>query len=358
MEKYAVIMAGGTGTRLWPLSKENKPKQFINVDGTEPLLVQTVERICTLIPSKNCFVITNERYVQLTRETLKNHIPEENIIYEPLKKNTAACISYATLYLEKLLGNGIVCFIPADSYVKDKDEYLQSIKNAYDAAENNHQIVIIGVTPSYPATGFGYIQVNPEEYKNEKGVSQVVQFKEKPNVETAQEYVQSGSYLWNSGMVVGELNALRKGIEKFLPTHFQSLAAAVAHREKDDFQFLLAKAFTQLEDISFDYGVLEKTKDLLAVKGSFGWYDIGSLDSISIAIEGDENNNAVYGKHVGIDTTNSIIYSLDNLITTIGLKDIIVVDVGDSIIVCPKDRAQDVKKLVDLLKTNGFESNI
>ncbi|MFT8321307.1 MAG: mannose-1-phosphate guanylyltransferase [Bacillus sp. (in: firmicutes)] len=357
MERYAVIMAGGAGTRLWPLSKEDKPKQFINMDGTEPLLIQTVKRIGTLIPPENCFVITNERYLELTRETLKNVIPENNIIYEPLRKNTAACISYASLYLEGKLGNGIVCFLPADSYVKNHVEYLQAIQNAYDAAERNQKLVIIGVEPSYPATGFGYIQINPEEFRDGKGVSKVVQFKEKPDVETAAKYLKSESYLWNSGMVVGELTALKLGIKNFLPIHFQSLSSVLVHSKEKDFQTLLEKAYTKLQDTSFDYGVLEKTKDLLAVKGTFDWYDIGSLDSLSIAIDKDENNNAVYGKHVGIDTTNSIIYSLDNLVTTIGLTDIIIIDVGDSIIVCPKERAQDVKKLVELMKKKGFEKN-
>jgi mannose-1-phosphate guanylyltransferase len=355
MEKVAVIMAGGAGERLWPLSRESKPKQFVSVDGGKTLLAQTIERISELIPADNCFVITNKNYLDLARVTLKGILPVSNILVEPIRKNTAACISYATLLFEKKFGEGLVCFIPADSYVRNKDDYLNAISQAYQAAESGNDLIVIGVNPTYPATGYGYIQVNPEERTNPDGVLKVLRFKEKPSIEKAQEYVKSDNYLWNSGMVAGHLHVLVKGIRQFIPDHFEKISEALAHEEKAVFSSLIESAFNELNDISFDHGVLEKSGNLLAVKGVFDWSDIGSLDALSIVIDKAEGNNSVLGNHLCIDTTDSIIYSADKLVTTIGLNNMIIVDAGDSIIVCPKDRAQDVKSLVELLKKNGRE---
>lgn len=350
-------MAGGAGTRLWPLSKEKKPKQFIAIDGNKPLLVQTIERIQELVPRENCFVITNIQYHTLTKEMLKNLIPDTNIILEPLSKNTAACITFATLSLAKRFKHGLVCFIPADSYVQDKEDYLSSIKQSYQAAEKSKKLIIIGVTPTYPATGFGYIQVNQEEY-NHSSTANVVQFKEKPSFDKAKEYIESKNYLWNSGMVVGSFQAFLGEIQQFIPEHFKKLTEALKHEHEQDFHSILEKNYEELLEISFDYGVLEKNKNLLAIKGSFNWYDIGSLDSLSLIIDENEDGNSVFGKHLGIDTTNSIIYSLENLVTTIGISDMIIVNIGNLIVICPKDRAQDVKTLVSILKKNGYEKYI
>ncbi|MBM7652444.1 mannose-1-phosphate guanylyltransferase [Neobacillus cucumis] len=349
MEKYAVIMAGGSGTRLWPLSKEHKPKQFINLDGKKSFLVQTIERICEVIPSENCFVITNKDYLQLTEEDVNGLIPVSNIIIEPLKKNTAACISYASLFLEKKFGKGVVCFIPADSFVRNKAAYLNAINQVYQEAECRGKMMIIGVNPTYPATGFGYIQIDSED---EKGISKVVQFKEKPDLETANDYIKTNQYLWNSGIVAGQLESLIAGIKHIMPKHYESLTNALT---SNDLSTNIEAAYSQLEDISFDYAFLEKFQNLHVVKGYFDWFDIGSLDAISILAGTDEHHNSVIGNHLGIDTENSTIYSLDSFITTIGLKDIIIIETEGIILVCKKERAQEVKDLVAMLKKSGYE---
>ncbi|GGL48502.1 mannose-1-phosphate guanylyltransferase [Sporolactobacillus putidus] len=352
MEKYAVILAGGSGTRLWPLSRESKPKQFISVDGNKSFLVQTIERICEVIPAENCFVITSKVYLDMTKEAVKDLIPISNIISDPLKKNTAASIAYATLYLEKMFGRGVVCFIPADSYVKNKTDYQNTVRQAYQAAESSGKIMIIGVKPTYPSTGFGYIQIDSED---QKGISKVVQFKEKPNRETAEDYVKADKYLWNSGMVAGQLHVLAVGIRHLMPEHYARLSEALTYKGTSDFLSSIETAYSSLEDISFDYAFLEKSHNLLAIKGDFDWYDIGSLDAVSILLATDDHNNSIFGKHLGIDTENSTIYSLDSLITTIGLSDMIIMEIDGMVIVCPKTRAQDVKALVRMLKKNGYE---
>lgn len=352
MENYAVIMAGGSGTRLWPLSREKKPKQFISIDGGKPFLVQTIERICEVIPAERCFVITNKDYLNMTEEAVKDFIPLSNIITDPLKKNTAACIAYATLYLEKMFGRGSVCFIPADSYVRNKAGYLNAVRKACQAAEDSGGIMVVGVKPSYPSTAFGYIRIGAE---SREGLYKVVQFKEKPDPETAEKYIKTDKYLWNSGIVAGQLQALAAGIRHHMPEHYKRLSEALKYQGTSRFSPMIEAAYSGLDDISFDYAFLEKSRSLHAVKGDFDWYDIGSLEAISILIGKDSHNNSVVGKHLGIDTENSTIYSLDSLVTTIGLSDMIVMEIGGTIIVCPKSRAQDVKALVEMLKKNGYE---
>jgi mannose-1-phosphate guanylyltransferase len=355
MEKYAVILAGGAGLRLWPLSRESRPKQFITLDGNTSMLLQTIERISELVPAENCYVITNKSQLELTRETLKNSIPDSNILHEPLRKNTAACICYSTLLLQKKEDKGLVCFIPADSYIQDKEKYLAAIRQAFDAAASGSELVIIGVKPTYPATGYGYIQVNREEAEAAfNGVFKVMQFKEKPTLSVAEQYVQSNNYLWNSGMVAGQMGVLLDEMRQHIPGHFRELSEALTKQDDTDFEHVIEEAYRKLDDISFDNGVLEKTNHLLAVGGEFDWNDIGSLDALSVALDKDANNNALQGKHFGIDTTNSVIYATDSMVTTIGLDQMIIIDTGDSIIVCPKERAQDVKLLVEMMKKNGY----
>ncbi|AIQ14168.1 mannose-1-phosphate guanylyltransferase [Paenibacillus durus] len=355
MDKYAVIMAGGAGLRLWPLSREHKPKQFISVKGTSSMLEQTLERITELIPPDKCYVITNKNYAEITREVLKDIIPPQNIILEPLRKNTGACISYAALLLERRFQDGTVCFIPADSYVNNKHEYLKAIHQAYRETINSSDLTIIGVNPTYPATGYGYIKIDPSEHTDPKPqVSQVQQFKEKPDIATARTYVESGQYLWNSGMVAGNLQAFKSGIQQNMPEHFNILSAALNQIDSPGFDSVIEEAFDQLPDISFDNGVLENSSSLTAIKGYFDWDDIGSLDALGKLMGYDDSGNSVSGSYVGMDTQDSIIFTSDILVTSIGLSNMMIIKTQDVLLVCPKERAQDVKAFVQLLKRTGY----
>ncbi|MFD1772597.1 mannose-1-phosphate guanylyltransferase [Paenibacillus rhizophilus] len=357
MDKYAVIMAGGAGLRLWPLSREHKPKQFIGVEGMSSMLEQTIERITELIPPDNCFVITNKNYAEITCEALKNIIPLQNIILEPLRKNTGACISYAALLLERRFQASPVCFIPADSYVSNKQEYLKAIRQAYAESESSSGLTIIGVNPTYPATGYGYIKIDPSgqtDQTDPRHISDVQQFKEKPDTATARAYVDSGHYLWNSGMVAGNLQAFKSGIQQHMPEHFKILSAALDQLDSPAFDSLIEQAFSQLPEISFDNGVLEHSGSLKAIKGYFDWDDIGSLDALGKLVGYDESGNAVSGSYVGMDTNDSVIFSSDILVTSIGVSNMMIIKTKDVILVCPKERAQDVKAFVELLKRAGY----
>ncbi len=355
MERFVVIMAGGTGTRLWPISRENRPKQFIKVDDGNCMMVQTVERLCETVPADHCFIITNKSLKNATRKTVKNLIPLENIILEPQKRNTAACIEYAAMVLKKKYGEGLICFVPADGYVKDRKGYKDAINLAYDAAEKTKALVVVGITPTYPATGYGYIQIDKDRGDDERLLT-VQRFIEKPDLETATKLFESGEFLWNGGILVGSMDAIISSIKKFLPGHDSNIGEAVRRSRRISGNRYLDDAYNKIQNVSFDNGVLEKIDCIYVIKGLFDWDDIGSIDSLSKTFGADEEGNVINGKHVGVDTSNSIIISEDTLVTTIGVNNLIVVNTNDAVIVCPRDRAQDVKELVELLKQKGYEN--
>lgn len=352
MKRYAVIMAGGAGLRLWPLSRQSKPKQFISVDGDECMLVQTVRRLCGVVPPENCYIITNEKLFKITCELLTGLIPPSNIITEPMRKNTAACIAYATMAISEKCGRGVFCFVPADGYVKETDSYREAIQQAFEAAERTMELVVIGIVPAYPATGYGYMRVDKDA---ESEVSSVYGFTEKPDEKTAKDMIESGEYLWNGGILIGLSDVIIKNIKSYLPGHYEPLFDATLHMGQQDYPERIRDAYSRLDDISFDYGVLEKSQGIYAVKGHFDWDDVGSLDALSRTLKQDENGNAVWGRHFGIDTDNNVIYSEGILITTIGMHHMIVAATNDALIVCPRDRAQEIKPFVEKFGSNGLD---
>ncbi len=354
MDKFIVIMAGGSGTRLWPLSREVKPKQFINIDDGNCMLVRTIERVCEIVPAERCFTITNKMLVDITQKTVKDLIPYSNILVEPEKKNTAACISYATLLLKERYGEGLVCFVPADGYVKDNKAYKDAIELAYAAAEKTNELVIIGITPTYPATGYGYIQIDNDDDSDK--ILRVLKFIEKPDLETAKKLISTGEYLWNGGILVGTMDAIIKNITAFLPNHYSKLSDAIKHVDEGSGNTYIESAYNEIKNISFDNGVLENSKDVYVVKGSFDWDDIGSIEALSKMMDIDADGNAVRGKHIGVETSNSVVVSDDKIIATMGIDNLIVVSTPDVILVCPKNRAQDIKTIVDILRCNGYKN--
>lgn len=355
MNKYAVIMAGGAGLRLWPLSREIKPKQFVCVEGDSTMLEQTFDRIQELVPPEHLFVITNSKYSEMTKNVLKDRIPPENIWLEPVRRNTAACIAYAVLRLQRQFEKGSVCFIPADSFVRNKEEYRKTIRLAYEESEKEKGLVIIGVNPTYPATGYGYINIFPEHQHGHDNSCEVLKFIEKPDLVTAKTYLESGRYLWNSGMVAGTVDALAAVIRQHLPGHFTALSSALDDIQSSNFKTRIHQAYSNLPDLSFDNGVLEKCGRLRSIRGMFDWNDIGSLDALADVMDLDPANNAVKSSFHGFDTHDSIIFSTDHtLITTIGISNMIIIKTEDVVLVCPKDRAQEVKAIVQQLKNSNY----
>lgn len=352
MNRYVVVMAGGAGLRLWPLSRQQKPKQFISADGDECMLVQTIQRICGIVAPEDCYIITNKKLLEVTKETINGLLPLSNIITEPMRKNTAACIAYAAMEIREKRGPGVLCFVPADGYVKDTDSYRETLLQAFETAECTRELVVIGIVPAYPATGYGYIHVDKQP---DIDVSKVYRFTEKPDEATAKDMIESGEYLWNGGILLGIADVIVKNVETYLPEHFIPLSAAIRHIDETDYQERIKEAYSQLENISFDYGVLEKAKGIYAIKGHFDWDDIGTLEALSKTLNKDENGNAVSGTHFGIDTKDCVIVGDDGFIGTIGIRRMIVVATKDALIVCPRERAQEIKPFVEKLGELGLD---
>ncbi|MFO7160556.1 MAG: mannose-1-phosphate guanylyltransferase [[Clostridium] cellulosi] len=353
LDRFAVIMAGGAGSRLWPLSRESRPKQFIEVGDGKCMLLQTIDRIREIVPYDKCFIITNKKLFDITRKTVEDIIPVSNIILEPMRKNTAACIAYAAMILKEKAGQGVLCFIPADGYVGDENSYRAAVMQACRAAEETNNLVVIGITPTYPSTGYGYIHIASE--KAENGAYKVERFVEKPDLATAERYMKSGDYLWNSGILVGTAEAILKNVKKYLPNHFDSLSRAVKAENNGQLPLAIENAYNMLENISFDNGVLEKCSAISAVKGRFDWDDIGSLGALPRVLGTDKDGNAIKGNYVGIDTSNTIICGNDMLVAAVGVNNMVIAVTQDAVLVCPKDRVQDVKALVGRLKEKGLE---
>lgn len=354
MQKYAVLMAGGSGTRLWPLSKEASPKQFILVEDDSSMLVQTIKRLCKVVQPEQCYIVTSRLLADITKKAVSGYIPEDNVLSEPERKNTAACIAFATLLLQKKCKEGVLCFVPADGYVKDTEGYAEALQLAFDTAERTNGLVVIGVKPAYPADGYGYIHVEPVTDAGVK-TSRVLNFIEKPPLEVAQELVRSEDYLWNCGIVVGTMDAIIRNIKEHIPEHYHKLSEAL-DKDENQASALFEKAYHDIQSISFDNGVLEKcAQSLYAVRASFDWDDIGSIDALAKTLEADSEGNRVKGRHIGINTANSIIYAKDIAICTIDIDNLIIAGTKDEVLVCPRDKSQRIKILVDKLKQQGHE---
>ncbi len=354
MEKmYGVIMAGGGGTRFWPMSRQKRPKQLLNLSGNDLMVNESIDRLAFSIPTKDIFIVTNQSQVSTMKEAVDGRVAEDHILAEPSARNTAACIGYAAVEVLKKYGDGIMVITPSDAYIKDTKEFTRIIEVATDAAAKTDKLVTIGITPTFPATGYGYIKYDmdePEEYKPVK------EFKEKPDLETAIEYVESGNYAWNSGMFIWKASVILEKFKQYIPDIYEELIKIMDALETDREAEVIQEIYPNIRKISVDYAILEPSAaggDVLVVPGEFGWNDVGSFDMLNVLHDENEDGNVIVGDSIAIDTTNSIISSSKRLIATVGIDNLIVVETEDAIMVCPKDRAQDVKLVVDRLNEDG-----
>ncbi|MFA9375927.1 MAG: mannose-1-phosphate guanylyltransferase [Lachnotalea sp.] len=350
MKVYGVIMAGGSGTRFWPLSRKTLPKQLLNLSGNGLMINETIDRMADFIKKEDIFIVTNTEQVDKMKELVEVGILMDHILAEPAARNTAACVGYAAMEIIKKYGDGIMCIFPADHYIKQETEFVKVLKNAVKAAENSDKLVTIGITPTFPATGYGYINFDKQE-KNE--IKTVQKFVEKPNYETAVKYMKSGEFLWNSGMFIWKSSTILDNFKRFLPkvnNAIEQIGQAMgtpAEKETID------RIYPDIPSISIDYGIMERSDDVVVLEGDFGWNDVGSWDTLGVLYDTDDNGNIIKGDQINIETSNCISYSDKRLIATIGIDNMIIVETDDVVLVCAKDKAQDVKKIVDLLKEKG-----
>lgn len=349
MKIYNVIMAGGGGTRFWPLSRQAHPKQLLNLSGDDALINETIKRINSLTDKENLFIVTNEKQMDLLKNTVGDMCEHTNVLPEPSARNTAAAIGYAAFNIMKKHGDGVMCVYPADHYIKNEVEFINILNKAIKVADENEKLVTIGIAPTFPSTGYGYINFDKNIEYN-KVAYDVVEFVEKPNYETAKSYVQSGKYVWNSGMFVWKVSKILEDFKRYLPKIYDKLEKLAQFIGTDKEDEMLLKIYPTIPSISIDYGIMERSNDVVVVPGDFGWNDVGSWDVLGAIYPTDEEGNIKRGENVTIDTKDCIVYSEDKLIATVGVKDLIVVSTDDAVMVCRKDKAQDVKKIVDKLK--------
>jgi len=345
----ALIMAGGKGTRFWPLSTEERPKQFLNLIGNETMIQMTVNRIKPIIPIERIFVCTGERYVSLVKEQLPE-LPEKNIIIEPEGRNTTPCITLSALVINRYYKDSTMVVLPSDHLINDEEEFRRIISEANTFIENNNNAIItLGMEPTRAETGYGYIKCSESRTKSlESEVLKVEKFVEKPNKELAKEYVSSGNYLWNGGMFIWTIENILSEISKYSPNTFDALHNIQKVKE-ENLQALINREYRNTEEISIDYAVLEKSKEVYVIPSDFGWDDIGSWEAIERYKEKDEFGNVVIGDAKSLKGNNNLLVSSNNKVIVEGLNDIYVIENDGKIIVGQKSNVINVKELKNIV---------
>ncbi|MEI8243798.1 MAG: sugar phosphate nucleotidyltransferase [bacterium] len=342
---YAVIMAGGRGERFWPLSTAARPKQFLTLFGGKALLTQAVDRLAGLIPPERILVITSRDLVPATRDAAWN-LPAENIIGEPLGRDTAAACALACALVTRRDPQGVVCILTADQLMADVATFRRILSDSVGVAASRDVIVTIGVEPTCPATGFGYIE---SAGKLETGTATVFQqalrFVEKPTAAVAAGYVADGRHCWNAGMFIWRVEVMRQAIAQHAP-HLQDLCQKAAETPPAGLDSLLDAIYPPLPKISVDFAIMERLKNIVVARGSFGWDDVGTWAAVGNHIPSDPAGNVVVGACEAMDSAGNVVISEGRLTALLGVKNVVVVHAGDVTLVCDRDRVQDLKKLV------------
>lgn len=354
MHTHVVILAGGAGTRFWPAGRRDRPKQLLPIASDRTMLRDTLDRCTALAPPERTWIVTNERQVEATRAEAPE-LPAEQVVAEPEMRNTAAAIALAALLIERKEGDGVMVVLPADHVIRPPELFTRTFEAAAKRAAEADTLLTVGIEPTGPATGYGYIEAGDDAAEVEGfPVRAVKSFKEKPDAQTAMSFLDAGGYYWNAGTFVWRVGALRDTIRKHLPGHDEVLQAIGA--ELDAGHPLRAETYARFENIPVDIGIMERTDNVEVIPASFSWDDVGSWLAVDRLHERDEHGNVVRGDHAGIETENCILMSRPgHVIATLDVEDLIIVCTGDATLVAPKDRAEDVKKLVQKLKDEGRE---
>lgn len=348
MKKTALIMAGGRGERFWPKSRKNLPKQFLSLTDDGKTMIQlTVERILPLVDMQDIYIATNRDYKKLVREQLPE-IPEENILCEPVGRNTAPCIGLGAVHISRKYDDAVMLVLPSDHLIKYNTIFLNTLSDAAEVAEQGENLVTLGITPDYPETGYGYIKFNPNQTM--KRAFAVDRFVEKPDLETAKEYLATEQYLWNSGMFIWKVSTILHNMEKYLPETYAGLQRIQNAIATEDERSVLEQEFEAFHSESIDYGIMEKAQNIYILSGSFGWDDVGSWLAVERIRQSNEFGNVITGNAVTVDTKNTIIEGDKKLIGTVGIEDLIIVDTEDALLICEKDSAGNIKKVLENLK--------
>lgn len=346
-------MAGGVGSRFWPASREHLPKQFLDILGIGKSLIRlTFERAAQVVPTQNIIIATNKQYKNLVNE----HLPELNdnqILLEPSRNNTAPCIAYAALKVKAFNANGVMAVLPSDHVILKETEFLKSLKLAFNEAENKNAIITLGIEPTRPDTGYGYIEIDTNSSSGQ--IKKVAQFKEKPNAVTAQKYIDSGNFVWNAGIFIWSVNTIMNAFEKNAPTIIQLLSQNEAILNTSEEQDYIDQVYPLTVSISVDYAILEKSDNVYTIPVDIGWSDLGTWNSLYSYLDKDDNKNVLNGSVTTSNTSNCFVKSdPKKLVVVDGLDDYIIIDEKDVLLIYPKSKEQEIKQVRKSIEDQSF----
>ena len=345
---YAILMAGGVGSRFWPVSTTEFPKQFHDMLGTgETLIQKTFSRLSKLIPIENILILTNEKYNDLVLEQLPQ-VSQTQVLLEPAMRNTAPCILYASLKIQKQNPDAVMVVAPSDHWIEDEVAFVNDLQQSFDFCTENNALMTLGIQPTFPNTGFGYIEYNQDA----TSIKKVAQFREKPDYETAKAFLKSGNFVWNAGIFIWSVQAITAAFEKFQPVMNNLFLSGLESFNSIDEHSFISANYELAENISIDYAILEKAQNVYLLPASFDWNDLGTWGSLHEKLDKDENNNAVINATVVLENaSNNIIRTASKkLIVIDGLNDYIIVDKEDVLLIYPKGKEQDIKKIVSKIE--------
>lgn len=346
---YAVLMAGGVGSRFWPVSTEMFPKQFHDMLGTgDTLLQKTFSRLAKLIPAENILILTNEKYNDLVQEQLPQ-VNANKILLEPAMRNTAPCIAYAAHKIKQENPNATMVVAPSDHWIEDENAFLTNLKQCFDYSLSNDVLLTLGIQPTFPNTGYGYIEFDKTDYNNIKKVNQ---FREKPDYETAKSFLEQGNFLWNGGIFIWSVNSIISAFEKYQPKLNALFSMANSVYNTSDEKPFIEENYAKAENISIDYAIMEPANNIFVLPATFDWNDLGTWGSLHEKLPKDANNNAVVNASLfPVNATGNMVRSTKNKKVYIeGLTDYIVVEHQDVLLIVPKNKEQDIKKITAMLK--------
>ncbi len=349
---WAIILAGGYGTRFWPLSRMKRPKQFLPIISEKLMIQETIERILPLVSTERIVAVAPKDLIPVLKKETSRY-KGIRIVEEPSGKNTAPSIILASSYISKLDEDPVVIVLPSDHYIGKKEEFLKAVSASFYLSQEIDSLFTFGIKPSSPETGYGYIQINREKLRSYEGQRffEVIRFVEKPNKEVAEEYVKSGDYFWNSGMFLWRISVFKEALKKFSPEYYEIYQEIekLSLNQKGK----VMEIWDKIKPLSIDYALMERASSIIMVRADFDWSDVGSWSSLYQIWGIDNQENSFKGEVYSIDSSGCLVFSQEEVVSLIGVKDIVVINTKDAILVCHKDQVQKVKDLVETLKKKG-----